>query len=163
MAVGSKGMPQTRYSMRPVVLFLAAWLAGCASEPVVDVYLVSISPAPSTLFEQRAELKLRFQNLQEAPLKATGVDLRLMVNDRQIARGVDNTAFTIPPLSDATASVIVSSSVFDTVRQLLAMKDVQTFSYGLKGRLHTPGTSRYFEKSGEIGRTGLSTLAPPGN
>ena len=143
--------------------FAAGLLTGCATEPVVDVYLVSIKPAPSTLFEQRAELNLRFQNLQDSPLKASGVDLRLIVNDRQIARGVDNKTFTIPPLADATTTVVVSSSVFDTVRQLMALKDVQTFSYGLKGSLHTGGANRRFEKSGEIGRSSLAPLAPQSN
>lgn len=137
---------------------LAAGLAGCASEPVVDVYLVSIRPAPSTLFEQRAELSLRFQNLQDSPLNASGVDLILVINDRQIARGVDNRAFTIAPLSDATTTVTVSSSMFDTVRQLLALKDVSAYSYGLKGSLHANGAPRRFDRSGEIKRSSLAPL-----
>jgi LEA14-like dessication related protein len=145
------------------LLAAAAVLAGCATEPLVDVYLVSIKPAPSTLFEQRAELNLRFQNLQASPLKASGVDLKLLVNDRQIARGVDNKSFTIPALADATTTVVVSSSVFATIRQLLAMQGAQTFSYGLKGRLHTNGSNRRFEKSGEIGRSSVALLAPQAN
>lgn len=149
-------------SLFALVAVLLAPLAtsGCATQQPVDVYLTGIEPMQSTLFEQRARLKLRFQNLSETPLEVSGVDLRLIVNDRQLARGVDDAAFAIAPLSDATSSVVVSSGLFDAVRQLLALPNRQTFSYSLKGKLYTRGLNKRFNRSGEISRKDLQALAP---
>jgi hypothetical protein len=124
----------------------------------MDVYLVNIQPMPSTLFEQRARLDLRIQNLTESQIDATGVDLRLIVNDRQLARGVDNKAFSVAPLADVTTSVVVSSSVFDTLRQLLTFQNRQSFSYSMKGKIFATGFNKSFRRSGELTRSDIGKL-----
>lgn len=133
---------------------------GCASQSAVDVYLVNIKPLPSTLFEQRAEIDLRFQNLGDRPIRASGVTLSLIVNDKKLAQGVARGNFTIPPLSESTTSVTVSSGLFDTIRQLLAIPERESFSYTLKGMIYADGLDRRFRKSGELQKTDLRALAP---
>jgi len=135
-------------------------LTGCATQPAVDVYLVNIKPLPSTLFEQRAEIDLRFQNLGDQPIRASGVNISLTVNGKKLAQGVSRGNFTIPPLSESTTSVTVSSGLFDTIRQLLAIPERESFSYILKGKIYADGLDRRFRRSGELHKTDLRALAP---
>ena len=148
-------------SMRRRVLtaLLIAAASGCASQNQVDVYLTNLAPMPSTLFEQRVRLDLRFQNLTETPIEATGLDVALRVNDQRLARGVDARSFTIPRLGEAQASVVVSSGVFDTIKQILGIRDRQVFTYTLQGKVITAGVDKRFRQHGEISRAELQPLA----
>lgn len=140
------------------ILVCLAVLGGCASTAGVDVYLSNITPLPSTLFEQRVRLDLRVKNLGEAPIEATGIDVALRLNGKRLARGVDGQAIRVPRLGETTASVVVSSSIFDTVTQLLSIRDRDLFTYGLSGRLITQGIDKRFNRSGEISRADLQPL-----
>ncbi len=133
-------------------------MGGCATSNTVDVYLRQIKPLPSTLFEQRAEIELRIQNLTDVPVQATGLDLTLRLNDMRLARGVDGQAFTVPRLGETITTVTVSSSVFDTLRQILNARQADTFSYALKGRVITAGVDKRFNRRGEISRADLQPL-----
>lgn len=133
-------------------------LTGCASTAAVDVYLTNITPMPSTLFEQRARLDLRIQNLGEKPLQATGIDVDLRLNGKRLARGVDGVGFTVPRLGETTTSVVVSSSVFDTISQLLTLQGRDVFTYALKGRVITPGIDKRFSQAGQLSRADLQPL-----
>jgi LEA14-like dessication related protein len=148
-------------SIKPWLMAIAiVAMPGCAVQPTVDVYLTNLKPLQSTVFEQRAELSLRFQNLRPEPLEVSGMDVRLIVNDKRLARGVTNQSFTIEPLAEATSTVIVSAGMFDTIRQLLGMRERQSYSYSLEGKLYTPGINRRFRRSGELSRRELGALAP---
>ena len=133
-------------------------LTGCTSTAAVDVYLTNITPMPSTLFEQRARLELRIQNLGEKPLQATGIDVDLRLNGKRLARGVDGVGFTVPRLGETTTSVVVSSSVFDTISQLLTLQGRDVFTYALKGRVITPGVDKRFSRAGQLSREDLQPL-----
>jgi len=147
--------------MRIAVVWLSmATVSGCVAPGKVDVYLTNITPMPSTLFEQRTRLDLRLQNLSEVPIDATGLDVALRVNGRRLARGVDAAAFTIPRLGETSVSVVVSTSVFDTIKQILGLRDRQVFSYTLKGKVITDGIDQRFSRSGEISRADLETFDP---
>lgn len=135
-------------------------LGGCATQPQVEVYLTNIAPMPSTLFEQRVRLDLRVQNLSESPLRATGADVALVVNGRQLARGVTNTPLEVDALDEAATSIVVSSSVFDSLRQLLGLPGRTSFTYALKGKLFTSGLNKRFTRSGELTREDLGRLLP---
>ena len=133
---------------------------GCASQRSVDAFLTNVKPMPSTLLEQRAQLDIRIQNLSEVAIEATGMELELQVNGRRLARGVSDDAFTVPRLSEKVVSIVVSSSLFDTIRQFLALDQQQSFSYALRGTLYTPGLARRFVRQGEFSRDNLESLAP---
>ncbi len=138
-------------------------LSGCATTSNVDVYLANITPLPSTLFEQRVRLDLRVKNLGETPIQATGIDVALRLNGKALARGVDGQSINIPRLGETTASVVVSSSIFDTVTQLLSMRDRDLFTYGLTGKLLMPGLDKRFSHSGQISRSDLQPLVQKTN
>ena len=144
-----------------LVLTAVAGLTGCVTQPVVEVYVTDLKPLPSTLFEQRLQLDLRIQNLSEKPIQANGVDVRLELNDRQWGRGVSAEPVDIPALGEGRTSVNVSSGVLDSVRQLLAIQGRETFTFGLRGRLITPGLDKRFQRGGEISRAELEALGSP--
>jgi LEA14-like dessication related protein len=145
-----------------ILLWMAA-LGGCSTTQGVDVYLTNITPMPSTLFEQRVRLDLRVKNLQEAPIQATGIDVSLRLNGKRLARGVDGQTISVPRLGETTASVVVSSSIFDTVKQVLSLRDRDVFTYGLSGKLFTQGIDKRFNRSGEISRAELQPLVQTAN
>lgn len=147
----------------PLVVSLLA-LCGCLSQPSVDVALIGLAPVESTLLEQRLRLDFRLQNFSDRAVEATGLDLTLYVNGRRLARGVDNDAFHLDRLGETTVSAVVSTSLFEVARQLLALPDRETFSYELKGRVHLQGWPRSasFSRSGEISRSELARLAGSG-
>ena len=140
-----------------------AILGGCTTTSNVDVYLTNITPMPSTLFEQRVRLDLRVKNLGEVPIQATGIDVALRLNGKALARGVDGQMISVPRLGETTTSVVVSSSIFDTVTQVLSMRDRDVFTYGLSGKLITQGIDKRFSRSGEISRADLQPLVQTGN
>jgi LEA14-like dessication related protein len=150
--------------LKRIIWFLGlCMLGGCTATSNVDVYLTNITPLPSTLFEQRVRLDLRVKNLGEAPIQATGIDVALRLNGKRLARGVDGQAISVPRLGETTASVVVSSSIFDTVTQLLSMRERDTFTYGLSGKLITQGIDKRFNRSGEISRADLQPLVQAAN
>lgn len=146
-----------------LILVSTALLGGCITQPKVEFYLTNIAPLPSTLFEQRVRLDLRVQNLDERPLRASGADVALLVNGSRLARGVSNQEIELEALSDTTTSVVVSSSVFDSVRQLLGLPGREVFTYELRGKLFSPGLNRRFQRSGEFTREELNRLIAPKN
>ncbi|MDH3643831.1 MAG: LEA type 2 family protein [Gammaproteobacteria bacterium] len=145
-----------------VVIFV---LGGCAAQQDVDVLISRISPAQSTMLEQRARIDVRIRNFSERPISASGMTLELDVNGRRFARGVSNAKFSVPGLGEATTSVVVGISVFDVVRQLLGLEGRETFDYVLRGKVFGAGTTlnSRFTRRGEFTREQLATLGgqPP--
>ena len=145
-----------------LILVFAAALSACVViEPAVDAYVISVTPLPSSLLEQRARLSIRLQNLSEAPINATGIEIRLIVNDQQLARGVAAKDITIAGLSEATTSINVSSRAIDAIRQVIGIQQREVYNYRLKGRLYTPGRDQRFDHGGEIARNELLGLLQP--
>lgn len=145
-----------------ILLAVSTTLLSCVLQRRdVDVFLVQVIPLSSTLLEQRARIDIRIQNLSDEPIIANGMELRMDVNDRRFVRGVSNTEFTVPRLSEEVVSIEVSSSMLDTVRQLLSVTQAQELEYDLVGRLFTQtGSSQRFVRRGSITREDLQALAP---
>ncbi len=134
-------------------------LSACAvTEPSVEAYVVKVMPLPSSLLEQRARLTVRLQNLTDVPINAEGIDVRFIVNDRQLARGVAAQNIPIAGLSETTVSLNVSSRAIDTIRQIIGMQEREEYSYRLKGRLHATGRDKRFDHGGQITRRELMGL-----
>ncbi len=146
------------------VLLLALLAGGCATEPAVEVFLIGVAPLESSMLERRVRLDLRVQNASEKELRASGLEVRLEVNDTRLARGVDNRAFVVPRLGEATTSAVVSTSLFDMVSQLLNLPGRDSFSYELEGKIYLegrPGTQR-FRQGGALSRDQLERLVGAG-
>lgn len=146
------------------VLLLALLAGGCASDPAVEVFLTGMAPVESTMLEQRVRLDLRVQNASEKELRADGLEVVLDVNEARLARGVDNRAFVVPRLGEATTSAVVSASLFDVVRQLLSLPGRESFTYELRGKIHLEGWrgAQRFRKGGALTREQLERLAGSG-
>jgi len=138
-----------------------AWLlaaaAGCATAPQPDVFVIGLEPLEGGTLEQRVRVDLRVQNPSTEPLSAAGMSLRLIVNGQPLARGVSNEHFTVPPLGEATASIVTSTTLIDLMRQVYGAQSRTSLDYRLEGKLYLdspPGRSLSFETEG--------TLEPPG-
>ena len=147
----------SRRSLRSGALAaLLVALAGCVTVPPPDVFVVNLEPLEGGGIEQRVKVDLRVQNASNQPISAAGISLKLIVNDQPLARGVSNEHFTVPPLGEATTSVVTSTTLIDLLRQAYGVQGRTSFDYRLEGKLYLegpPGGSVSFESRG--------TLAPP--
>jgi len=124
-----------------VVLLLTT--AGCASltsleAPEVRVTsLQMLESAPGSL-EQRFAVGLRLTNPNNRAIDVEGLDFELELNGNRLARGVTDNAFELPRLGEAETLVVVTTSLFDVLRQALdlAGRSEGAMDYRVKGRLH---------------------------
>ena len=124
-----------------VVLLLAA--AGCASvtslqAPEVRVTSLQMLESVPGSLEQRFAVGLRLTNPNNRAVDVDGLDFELELNGKRLARGVTNNAFELPRLGEAETLVVVTTSVFDVLRQALdlAGRSDATMDYRVRGRLH---------------------------
>jgi LEA14-like dessication related protein len=123
-----------------LALLLAAGCANLAALQAPEVQVTSLQllePAPGSL-EQRFAVGLRLTNPNNRALAVDGLDFELDLNDRRLARGVTNRAFELPRLGETETSVIVTTSVFDLLRQAVELGSGRqaAMDYRLRGRLH---------------------------
>jgi LEA14-like dessication related protein len=149
---------------RSLACFLLAAVVGCAAwfvkgEPP-EVLVTNITPLEGTAFEQRLQVDLRIRNPNDFDLLLTGIDFTLNLNGKRLARGLGNTAISVPRLSDAVVSVQTSTSTFDVVRQLLSFSQAQDLSYDITGRLHLKDGHVPFDTSGILLEKGQLSGAP---
>lgn len=154
--------------MRHLALFILylAVLTGCAGwfvkgEPP-EVLLINITPLDGTPFEQRLQMDLRIRNPNDFDLQVTGMDFRLDLNGKRLARGLGNKELTVPRLSESIVSLETSTSTLDVVRQLLGFGKVQEVVYSISGVLHLKDGRLPFENSGVLMEKGeLSGILAP--
>jgi LEA14-like dessication related protein len=128
---------------RLFVLLLVLAAAGCASvssleAPEVRVTsLQMLEPEPGSL-EQRFAVGLRLVNPNNRAIAVDGVDFELELNERRLARGVTNNPFELPRLGEAETLVVVTTSLFDVLRQAIdfAGRPDAAMDYRVRGRLH---------------------------
>ena len=115
-----------------------------------EVLLVNIIPLDTTMFEQRLQVDLRVRNPNDFDLEVTGLDFTLHLNEQRLARGLMNTASTIPRLGDSVLSVETTTSTLDVVRQLLYFRQNQDLTYQVSGFVHVQGIQLPFENKGVL-------------
>ena len=129
-------------------------IAGCVGwlstgEPP-EVLVTNITPLEATAFEQRLQIDVRVRNPNDYDLRVTGVDFRLDLNGKRLARGVSNKEFTVPRLSDSVVSIQTSTSMLDIARQVLAFRQTEAVTYGISGRFYLASGRLPFENSGVL-------------
>ena len=124
-----------------LILSLAA--AGCASiasleAPEVRVTSLQMLESESGSMEQRFAVGLRLVNPNNKAVTIDGLDFELALNDRRLARGVSNETFELPRLGEAETRVVVTTSVFDVLRQAVELggRRDEPLDYRVHGRLH---------------------------
>lgn len=135
-------------------LVVVVSMAGCAGwlskgEPP-EVLVTNITPLESTAFEQRLQIDVRVRNPNDYDLQVTGVDFRLDLNGKRLARGVSNKEFTVPRLSDAVVSIETSTSMLDIARQVVGFRQSDALTYGISGLFYLPSGKLPFESRGVL-------------
>lgn len=124
--------------------------------------MINVTPLESTPFEQRLKVDLRVRNPNNIDLLVTGMDFRLDLNGKRLARGLTNREFTVPRLGETVVSLETTTSTLDVVRQVLGLRNVETLTYGITGLLHRNEGGLPFENSGVLVEKGeLSELLKP--
>ncbi|ULA64377.1 MAG: WHy domain-containing protein [Nitrospira sp.] len=147
-------------------MVILAALSGCASWFTTgerpDVLVANITPLDSTPFEQRLKIDLRVRNPNDSELHVTGMDIKLDLNGKRLARGLGNQAFTVPRLSDTVVAIETTTSTLDVVRQVLGLRNAQALNYEISGVLHVKDGRLPFENSGVLVEKGeLSGILAP--
>jgi LEA14-like dessication related protein len=106
-------------------LFAAAfslWLAACSlvtpkfNRPNVSV--VSIEMRSGNLLQQNFAVKLNVQNPNTRELPVTGLHVELYVDGVEIASGVSDHAFVVPPLGESEFDMTIKANVALAVLKL---------------------------------------------
>ena len=128
-----------------------------------EVLLVNIVPLGTTMFEQRLKVDLRVRNPNDFDLEVTGLDFTLHLNEQRLARGLMNTASTIPRLGDAVLSVETTTSTLDVARQLLTFRHDRDLTYQVDGIVHTQNTPLPFKNTGVLMDASQFSNSPTGS
>lgn len=110
------------------------------------VTLVHIEVEEAKALETAFQIELRIFNPNDAPLKVKGLECDLDLNGKPFATGVKKVDATIDSFGTDTISVVVYSSVLDTVSRIIGLiqqvqkkKKIDNLKYGIKGKLHIGG------------------------
>ena len=141
-----------------LIIVLLPAIAGCATsftsmeEP--EIHVINIVPLEADgLFEQRARVNLRIINPNDVDLSITGFSFHMDINDAPFTRGVSNESLTVPRLGEAKASVIVTTTVVDLARQMMAFEGHDNPNYTIEGKVYLANSrmrSVSFSYSGEL-------------
>jgi LEA14-like dessication related protein len=131
-------------------VILAAVLNGCAAN-LQDVKgprvsLVHITVEEAKALETAFQLELRVFNPNDIPLNIKGLECDLDLNGKPFATGVKKVDATIEAFGTDTITVVVYSSVLDTVSRIVGLiqqvqkqKKIENLTYEINGRLHIKG------------------------
>ncbi len=100
--------------------------------PKVD--LLAIEPLQFGLFEQRFNIRLRLQNMNDFELAIRGMAYSLKLNGADFAEGVSDQVITIPEYGEEIIEVPVSANLRALFRQLTHI-DAAPLHYQLSGHL----------------------------
>jgi LEA14-like dessication related protein len=155
-----------------IVVAAALLLSGCAGlqkgyEPP-RVTLSNMTIKEAKILETAFLLELRIFNANDSQMDIKGIDCTLKINGKSFAAGVSGVDKTIPAYGTDVVSVVVYSSVLDTVNRVIGMiRDVQTsqkmqnLKYNLEGKLRLGGVTAAsvpFDSEGELNMGALSDL-----
>jgi LEA14-like dessication related protein len=128
----------TRITAAEVLAVLLPALAavGCASgrgieEP--EVSLTRVDPQKLGVFEQQLDVGLRIQNPNDFPLEVRGIRFDIELEGEPMARGQDDTRFTVPAEGEREVEVKARAQSVAMLRQIADLDGDR--SYKLGGRL----------------------------
>lgn len=149
-----------------LTILLLTGTPGCVSwfskGETPEVLITNVTPLDSTPFEQRLKVNLRIRNPNDYDLLVTGLDFRLALNGKRLARGLGNKEFTVPRLGDGLVAIETSTSMLDVVRQVLGLRKTQALAYDVSGVLYLKDGTLPFDNSGVLMEKGeLSGILTP--
>jgi LEA14-like dessication related protein len=147
---------------RTVSLALLALLLGACHtlrtplEPP-DVYVTNLVPLLGGGLEQRVRVDLRLQNPNNREIRLDGIRFTLEVNGQPLARGASAEAITLPRLGESAVSVEATTTLFDILRQVVALPSAQGLDYRISGTVFLRsawGGRVPFEREGSFFKSG---------
>ena len=131
-------------------IILTVMAAGCAGIQKdikgPRVTLVHIEVEEAKALETAFQIELRVFNPNDVPLKVKGLECDLDLNGKPFATGIKKVDATIDAFGTDTISVVVYSSVLDTVSRIIGLiqhvqkkKKIENLKYEIKGKLHIGG------------------------
>lgn len=119
---------------------VAVALCGCSAfGPAIEepeVFLLSITPIESTLFEHRMEAAFRVRNPNDVDLDLRGLDLEIRVNGTRLARVLSGEEVTIPRFGETTIRAIASTTTGDLLRQAAILGRTEQPYYDISGYVY---------------------------
>ena len=100
----------------------------------------------------RLTLRLRVQNPNALAIDYDGIDVKLDLNGKTVARGVSDQSGSVPRYGESVVALPVTISMLDLGRQALRMfQGDQRMHYAIDGKLGSPlfGATR-FHSEGEL-------------
>jgi LEA14-like dessication related protein len=124
------------HGMAALALLPALATAACATwrgieEP--DVLVTRVDLADTGSLEQKLDVGLRIHNPNEFPLEVEGIRFDLAIDGEPVARGYDDTHFTIPAEGEREVDVRARAQTVAMLRQLMVSGG--DFSYQVDGKL----------------------------
>jgi LEA14-like dessication related protein len=108
-------------------LALVLTVTGCSSlAPKLEtprLSVVNVEMQQASLWEQRFKVRVRVQNPNDRQLPVRGLSYTLEVAGADFARGVSDTAFTVPALGEAEFDMNVSANAASTLIRYLNRRD----------------------------------------
>jgi LEA14-like dessication related protein len=127
-----------------LVGFFAFALSGCAhfgrTVESPTVRLVDVTPASSTLFEQRVVLTLRIVNPNPFALSWTGAKVNTRLNDMDLMSAVSSENGRVEALGESVFKMEAAASTLGLLRQIMMFQGGQgKLKYALDGVLYQGG------------------------
>jgi LEA14-like dessication related protein len=119
-----------------LVLLLALAAVACATWRGIEqpeVSLIRVNPEELGVFEQQLDVGLRIQNPNDFPLEVHGVRFDIELDGEPVARGRDDTRFTVPADGEHELDVKARAQSVAMLRQLVDAGG--DFSYQVDGKL----------------------------
>jgi LEA14-like dessication related protein len=117
---------------------IALWGCRALGPPIEEpeVFLLSITPLESTLFEHRVETAFRVRNPNDVDLDLRGLDLEVRVNGTRLARVLSGEGATVPRFGETTIKAVASTTTGDLLRQAAALGRTEQPFYEISGYVY---------------------------
>ncbi len=124
---------------RTAALALALVLAGCSTlSPQLEtprLSVVNVELQQAGLWEQRLKVRMRVQNPNDRKLPIRGLSYTLQVGGEDFARGLTDTAFTVPALGEAEFDMNVTANAASALLRYLGKRDTESSPDSIDYRL----------------------------
>jgi LEA14-like dessication related protein len=85
-----------------------------------ELSIVGIEIGRSNLFTQHLDVRMRVDNPNDRELPVQGLSYQLFVEGEEVARGVSEASFTVPPLGEAEFDMQVTANLAGALLTLLS-------------------------------------------
>ncbi len=141
-----------------ILSLLVLVFAGCAGVDRISetpyITLSNISLLNMGVFEQRYRIMMRVQNPNDDAISINGMSYKIVINEKDFARGVSNKSFVVPGFGEEVIEIDATSDLTNILTQFknLMVGGISKVSYRLTGKAKVENRIRKlpFEYKGEL-------------